>query len=77
MKTPAKPSKPVAKGGTPLPEGARHVPGARATEAEKGAPLKEPRTLDPGRFLGDARGGPELKVPHGVRILDNRTISRR
>jgi hypothetical protein len=66
----------TSKGGTRLPEGARHVPGARATEAEKGAPLKEPKTLDHS-FLADPRGGAELQVRHGVRVRDNRTISKR
>jgi len=65
MKTPTKSA--PSKGGQPLPPGAHRVPGARQIEAEKGAPVKEPKTLDH-RKVTD---------PHGVRVKDNRTIDRR
>ncbi|MGB7976258.1 MAG: hypothetical protein WCF81_18370 [Roseiarcus sp.] len=74
MKTPQN-----SKGGQPLPPGAHSaaVPGTRAAESAKGAPTREPKTLDPHKFHKDARGGPEVKTPHGVRLNDNRTISER
>ena len=70
------PTKQPAKGGTPLPPGAYRVPGARATEAAKGAPKKAAKVIDH-RFLADARGGPELQIPNGVAVADNRSKSSR
>jgi hypothetical protein len=77
--TNSKPVKPVAKGGQPLPPGARGpgVPGTRAAENAKGAAIKEPVTFDPKQFHKSDAGGPEVKIPHGVRAKDNRTIDRR
>jgi hypothetical protein len=76
MKTPTK--QPAPKGGQPFPPGARSagVPGTRAAENAKQAPIREPRTLDHS-FVASPSGGPEVKVPHGVRVRDNRTISKR
>jgi hypothetical protein len=74
MKTPTK--QPVAKGGTPLPAGAHDVPGSRKTEANKGAPIKSPVVIDHKKAT-DPRGGPEMQARHGVRVKDNRTISKR
>jgi hypothetical protein len=68
-----------SKGGQPLPPGAHSaaVPGTRAAESAKGAPIREPKTIDPKQFHSSDAGGAELKVPHGVRVKDNRTIDRR
>jgi hypothetical protein len=84
MKTPI--TRPAAKalnsaaprGGTPLPPGAHDagVPGTLAAEATKGAPKREPVTLDH-TFVASPSGGPEVKAPHGVRVRNNRTISKR
>ena len=75
MKLPTK--QPAPKGGQPLPPGAHDVPGSRKTEAAKGAPIREPKTLDPKVFHKSDAGGPEVRVSHGVRVKDNRTISKR
>jgi hypothetical protein len=73
MKTP---TKQPAKGGAPLPPGARMVPGSVAYEKAKGSAIKKPVTID-NSFVSDPRGGPELKAPHGVEVRDNRTkVSR-
>jgi hypothetical protein len=76
MKTPSKQSAP--KGGTPLPPGAHSagVPGTRAAENAKQAPIREPKTLDHS-FVANPSGGPEVQARHGVRVKDNRTISKR
>jgi hypothetical protein len=66
-----------SKGGQPLPSGAHRVPGARQIEVEKGAPIREPKTLDAKSFHKSDAGGPEVKIPHGVRAKDGRTIDRR
>jgi hypothetical protein len=76
MKTPAKPVKPVARGGQPLPPGAHLVPGARATEAAKGAPVREPKTIAVKDHHSES-GGKEHRIPQGVRVANNRTISKR
>jgi hypothetical protein len=58
MKTPPKST---AKGGVPLPPGARNVPGSRAYRALQGAP--NPGEIVIGKsFLANARGGPELVI---------------
>jgi hypothetical protein len=50
-------------------------PGTRAHEAAKGAPKKVPKVIDH-RFVADPRGGPELQIPNGVSVADNRSKSR-
>jgi hypothetical protein len=47
-------------------------PGTRAHEAAKGAPKKAPKVIDH-RFVTSATGGPELQIPNGVEVRDNRT----
>jgi hypothetical protein len=81
VKMPVKPvakpvAKPAAKGGTPLPPGAHRVPGARQIEAEKGAPIREPKTLDP-RHHHSPSGGPEVRIPHGVRKAGDKPPTKR
>jgi hypothetical protein len=76
MKTPTK--QPALKGGQQLPAGAHSaaIPGSRAAENAKQAPIREPKTLDHS-FVASPSGGAEVKTPHGVRVRDNRTISQR
>jgi hypothetical protein len=66
----------TSKGGQPLPPGAHMVPGSVAYEKAKQAPLREPKTIDRS-FVSDPRGGPTLVARHGIRVRDNRTISKR
>jgi hypothetical protein len=63
MKTPSK--QPVAKGGVPLSEGAKKVPGSAYEAKLKGAPQSKPVEIDPKRFGQDHRGGPELVIGRG------------
>jgi hypothetical protein len=71
------PAKPAAKGGVPLPEGARHVPGSEAYRKVQGAPKPPAKVIDRS-FVADPRGGPELKVGKGhVEVKDNRTHNPR
>jgi hypothetical protein len=59
MKTPTKP--PVAKGGVPLPPGARNVPGSEAYRRMQGAP--HPGEITIGKsFVSDPRGGAPLVI---------------
>jgi hypothetical protein len=59
MKKPTKP--PVAKGGQPLPPGARSVPGSESYRKMQGAP--HPGEIFIGKsFVADPRGGPELVI---------------
>jgi hypothetical protein len=76
MKTPTK--QPVPKGGQPLPPGAHSaaIPGSRAAENAKGAPIREPKTLDP-RHHHSPSGGPEVHIPHGVRKAGDTPPTRR
>ena len=55
------PPKPTAKGGEPLPPGARNVPGSKAYRALQGAPHPGEVTIGPS-FLDAGRGGPELVI---------------
>jgi hypothetical protein len=55
------PPKPAAKGGVPLPPGARNVPGSKAYRALQGAPHPGAVQIDKS-FVADPRGGPELVV---------------
>jgi hypothetical protein len=66
------------KGRPAAPPGARAaaVPGTRAAENAKGAPIKSPVVIDHS-FVAKPGGGPEVKTPHGVRVKDGRTISKR
>jgi hypothetical protein len=51
----------VAKGGAPLPEGARHTPGSAAWRAVQKAP--HPGEVQIGKsFVASPLGGPELKI---------------
>jgi hypothetical protein len=74
MKPPVNPG----AGGQPLPPGAHAaaVPGTRAAESAKGAPLREPKTLDP-RHHHSPGGGPEVKIPHGVRKAGDKPPTKR
>ena len=59
-----KPVKPVAKGGVPLSEGARKVPGSVYEAKLKGAPKSSP--VEIGRdFIADPRGGAPLVIGKG------------
>jgi hypothetical protein len=67
------PPKPTAKGGTKVPEGARHTPGSVAYRQVQQAPRPKPVTIDKS-FVADPRGGPELKVGKShVEVRDNRS----
>jgi hypothetical protein len=74
------PPKPAAKGGVPLPPGARGaaIPGSRANDALKGAPRPAPKIVDARQFTKDPRGGKPLVVGHAhFEVKDNRTHSTR
>jgi hypothetical protein len=59
MKTPSK--QPVAKGGQPLPPGAKNVPGSENYRRLQGAPHPGEITIGK-QFVADPRGGPELVI---------------
>jgi hypothetical protein len=67
---------PTSKGGTPLPPGARMVPGSVAYEKAKGAPLNKPAVIDR-KFVASPKGGPELVARHGVAVKGNRSKTTR
>lgn len=65
MKPPKAPPKPAAKGGVPLPPGAKNVPGSEAVRRLQGAP--HPGEIFIGeRFVSSLKGGPELVIGRKV-----------
>jgi hypothetical protein len=67
------PPKAAAKGGVPLPEGAKHVPGSQAYRAVQGAPRVPHKVIDR-NFVADPRGGPELVAGKAhIAVRDNRS----
>jgi hypothetical protein len=71
------PPKPAAKGGGPLPPGARNVPGSKAYRALQKARHPGVVQIDKS-FVADPRGGPELVVgKKHLEVRDNRTRNPR
>jgi hypothetical protein len=67
----------VAKGGAPLPEGARHTPGSAAWRAVQKAPHPGTVTIDK-NFVASPNGGGELKVgKKHLEVKDNRSHNHR
>jgi hypothetical protein len=71
MKTP--PKHPAPKGGVPLSDGAKKVPGSAYEARLKNAPRPAPVTIDRS-FIADPRGSAPLVVGHRrVAVADNRS----